>query len=45
MRYFVLLAFCLGATLRAQYPPDTQWRKIRTEHFDVIFPHGIEADA
>jgi hypothetical protein len=45
MRSFVLLAFCLATTLRAQYPPDTRWRKIRTEHFDVIFPHGIEADA
>ena len=45
MRNAVLLAFCLAATLRAQYPPDTQRRKIRTEHFDVIFPHGIEAGA
>jgi hypothetical protein len=45
MRSFVLLAFCLATTLRAQDPPGTEWRRIRTEHFDVIFPHGIEADA
>jgi hypothetical protein len=41
----MLLAMWAAALLRAQYPPDQQWRKIRAEHFDVIFPHGIEADA
>jgi hypothetical protein len=45
MRNVVLLVFCLASALRAQYPPDTQWRRIRTQHFDVIFPHGIEAEA
>jgi len=44
MKNLVLLALLLTACLRAQYPPDQQWQKIRTPHFDVIFPHGIETD-
>jgi hypothetical protein len=40
----VLLAILLTATLRAQYPPNEQWQTIRTQHFDVVFPHLIEAD-
>jgi len=41
----VLLACCLAVGLWAQYPPGTEWRRIRTSHFDVIFPREIEADA
>lgn len=44
MRHWLPLALLLTATLHAQYPPDQHWRKIRTAHFDVIFPNGIEAD-
>jgi hypothetical protein len=46
MRFSALAwLFCFPVTLRAQYPPDTQWRKIRTPHFDIIFPSEIEAAA
>ncbi|SPE35337.1 conserved exported hypothetical protein [Candidatus Sulfopaludibacter sp. SbA6] len=45
MRRLTLLAFCLAASLEAQYPPEIQWRKIRTAHFEVVFPREIEADA
>ena len=44
MKHLVPLAILLTATLRAQYPPDQQWQTIRTQHFDVVFPHLIEAD-
>src|ERR1017187_6443677 len=44
MKHLVPLAILLTATLRAQYPPDQQWQRIRTQHFDVVFPHLIEAD-
>jgi len=44
MKHLVPLAILLAATLRAQYPPDQQWQTIRTQHFDVVFPHLIEAD-
>ena len=40
-----VLAFCLAGGLWAQYPPGTEWRRIRTNHFDIIFPSEIEADA
>ncbi len=40
-----MLAVCLAAPLLAQYPPETQWRKINTSHFEVIFPREIESDA
>src|SRR5260370_9517101 len=40
-----LLAFCFVGVLRAQYPPGTQWRKIQTPHFEIVFPAEIEADA
>jgi len=40
-----LLAFFLATHLWAQYPPGTEWRRIRTAHFDVVFPSEIEADA
>jgi hypothetical protein len=28
-----------------QYPPETQWRTIRSPHFEVLFPRELEADA
>ena len=40
-----VLALCLAAAVWAQYPPGTEWRRIRTDHFDVIFPSEIEANA
>ena len=40
-----LLAVCLAAPLFSQYPPKTEWRRIRTAHFDVVFPREIETDA
>ena len=44
-RRIFTLALLLAAVLQAQYPPDQHWRKIRTPHFDVIFPAGIERDS
>ncbi len=40
-----LLTFGLAVAVLAQYPPETQWRSIRTAHFEVLFPREIEADA
>jgi WD40-like Beta Propeller Repeat len=40
-----LLALGLVAAVWAQYPPETQWRTIRTAHFEVVFPREVEADA
>ncbi len=40
-----LLLVFLGASLWGQYPPETQWRKIETPHFVVIFPREIQSDA
>ena len=45
MRRFLLLALGVVTALRAQYPPETQWRRIVTPHFEVVFPREIEADA
>jgi len=45
LRRAFLVAFCMAAALRAQYPPETRWLKIRTDHFEVIFPSEITADA
>jgi hypothetical protein len=39
-----LLALGLAAPASAQYPPGTQWRTIRTAHFDVVFPSEVEPD-
>jgi hypothetical protein len=41
----VVLACCLAAGLWGQYPPGTEWRRIRTSHFDIVYPSEIEADA
>ena len=41
----LVLACCLAAGLWGQYPPGTESRRIRTSHFDVIYPSEIEADA
>ena len=40
-----VLACCLAAGLWAQYPPGTEWRRIRTSHFDIVYHREIEADA
>jgi len=45
MLRLLLLAFGMVAGLWAQYPPETQWRRIVTPHFDLLFPREIEADA
>jgi hypothetical protein len=45
MTRVVALAFCLAAGLWGQYPPGTEWRRIRTSHFDIVYPSEIEADA
>ena len=45
LKRLTLLVLCLTASLEAQYPPDIQWRKIRTARYEVIFPREIEADA
>jgi hypothetical protein len=41
----ILIGLCLATVLRAQYPPETQWREIRTAHFEVVYPREIESDA
>jgi hypothetical protein len=41
----LVLACCLAAGLLGQYPPGTEWRRIRTSHFDIVYPSEIEADA
>ena len=45
MRQAVLIALVVCACLRAQYPPEQRWEKIRAPHFDVLFPHEIRGDA
>ncbi len=45
MRRLLLLALGVVTALWAQYPPETQWRRILTPHFEVVFPREIEADA
>jgi hypothetical protein len=40
-----LLALGLVAAAWARYPPETQWRTIRTVHFEMVFPRELEADA
>jgi hypothetical protein len=45
MRLCAFLAFFLTAALHAQYPPGTQWRRIQTAHYELVFPREIEADA
>lgn len=50
---FLLLSFNVFAQVEApvnpvdyeQNPPHLQWRKIDTEHFELIFPKEIEEDA
>ena len=40
------LLVCLAAvSLPGQYSPGINWRIIRSPHFEVVFPHEIEADA
>jgi hypothetical protein len=39
------LVCCLAWGVWAQYPPGTEWRRIRTEHFDVVYPGEIESGA
>ena len=45
LKRLTLLVFCLVASLHAQYPPEIQWRKIRTAHFEIVFPRKIAPDA
>lgn len=45
MKRLVCLAVCFLTSLAAQYPPEIKWKKIRTPHFDIVFPSDIEADA
>jgi len=45
MKRCLLVAITLAAVARAQYPPDTKWRKIETAHFEVVFPREIEVYA
>ena len=45
MRRLLLLTLGVVTALWAQYPPETQWRRILTPHFEVVFPREIEADA
>ncbi|HLK67625.1 MAG TPA: hypothetical protein VKU19_29515 [Bryobacteraceae bacterium] len=45
MRRLLMLAFGVISILSAQYPPETQWRRIVTPHFEIVFPREIEADA
>jgi len=45
MKRIVWLAIAMVTALRAQYPPDIQWRKIVTAHFEVVFPRELAADA
>jgi len=45
MQRIAVLAMALAGTLWGQYPPETQWQRIRTGHFDVIFPREVTADA
>jgi hypothetical protein len=45
MRLCAFLAFFLTAALHGQYPPGTQWRRIQTAHYELVFPREIEADA
>jgi hypothetical protein len=44
-RLRIALLLCLAFRLCAQYPPDTHWRTIRTDHFQILFPQEIENDA
>lgn len=47
MKRFFLLAFILLPffPLTAQYVPGVDWKRIKTDHFLVIFPAEIEEDA
>ena len=45
MKDAALLMCCLATVLRAQYPPEMQWHRIQTAHFEVVFPRQIEAEA
>lgn len=43
----IILIFLLFCSDRGfgQSPPLIEWKEIRTEHFEIIFPAGLEADA
>jgi Tol biopolymer transport system component len=45
MKRLAILAMGLTGALWGQYPPQVQWQRIRTSHFDVIFPREVTADA
>ena len=40
-----ILGIILAGALWGQYPPEQQWRRIRTGRFDIFFPSEVTADA
>ncbi|MGL1891200.1 MAG: hypothetical protein OCD02_06200 [Spirochaetaceae bacterium] len=45
-RFFQLvLIFTVSVNLWAQYDPSTNWKKLKTEHFNIVFDSRIENDA
>jgi hypothetical protein len=40
-----ILGIILAGALWGQYPPEQQWRRIRTGHFDILFADEVTADA
>lgn len=45
MHRAILAAVMVTAALRAQNAPGIEWRQIRSPHFQIVFPRGLEADA
>ena len=43
--FTTILLFSITITINAQNPPSLKWQKIQTEHYEVIFPAEITADA
>jgi hypothetical protein len=49
--YFLLFTFCFSCLMRAesistgQQPPGLNWKTIHTDHYEIIFPEKITADA
>jgi len=37
-----LILFCINVFSQMQNPPTTEWKKIDTEHFEIVFPSEIE---
>ena len=45
MKRIAILAAGLAGALWGQYPPELQWQRIRSAHFDVLFPRESADDA